>query len=279
MIVLVTGATGRVGRRVVNNLLAAGVGVRALTRSASAARLPATVEVVQGDLTNATTLPPTLFDGVERMYLYPELKDLKQVLHRAKAAGVAHIVVLSSGQAMYDQKVPYDEKRLHGQVESVVEESGMAWTFVRPGAFMSNALAWVDSIRTENIVRMPYGDARYPHIHEADVADVATTALLETGHRGAKYVITGPASITPREQTQWLGEALGREIRFHEMSREEFHALWGKHLSYEEIELELWIYAKYVQKPPTLRHVVEQVTGKAGRTFAEWAIEHADAFR
>ncbi|MFI8912946.1 NAD(P)H-binding protein [Streptomyces sp. NPDC053513] len=273
MTVLVTGATGNVGRHVVRGLLAAGTGVRAMTRAPEKAALPAGVEVVRGDLADPASLDAALA-GVDRAYLFPLPGTAEEFTARAAKAGVRRIVVLSSVSAEYaDGDYSGDH---HTAVERAVEASGLEWTHVRPGEFMANVLNWwAPSIRAENVVRAPFGGTRSAPVHEADIADVALAALLEDGHVGKAYSFAGPQSLTKYEQVRDLGEVLGRAIRFQELAVEEARALWlGQGMPAEAVD---WLLQDPVDVPvgPT----AEQVTGRPARTFAQWVADHRADFQ
>jgi uncharacterized protein YbjT (DUF2867 family) len=212
MKILVTGATGFVGRNVVKQLLQTGVSVRALTRNPATAGLSPEAEVVQGNLTQPATLAPAL-EGIDRMYLFPVEETAREMVALAKQAGVRRIVDLSAASVTVG---------LHtNPLEHVVEASGLEWTHVRPGGFMANMLQiWAPSIRAERVVRYPFGDEPMNLIHEADIAAVVVAALLEDGHNGAVYTLTGSASVTVREQVQAISDALGEEVHYEEVSRE-----------------------------------------------------------
>jgi uncharacterized protein YbjT (DUF2867 family) len=283
MRVLVTGATGHVGRHVVTQLASAGHSVRALTRNPEAV-FPSGVEVVHGDLLEPSSIP---FDGVSRMYLFPEPATAREVVGRAVAAGVDRIVTLSSGAVTggfdTDFQLP---------VEQAVEASGVEWTHVRPGDFASNTLRlWGPTIRASRVVRYAQPSAPSLAIHDGDIAAVAVTALLSDGHAGRWYDLTGPALLTRREQVAAIGEALGEEVRFEEISAEEAREIlraqggWGAEnadflLGFEEYSAggtsmaDVDWEAALVPLP-----TVEEVTGRPARSFAQWARDNADAFR
>lgn len=277
MTILVTGATGIFGRHIVDQLLQAGVRVRALTRSPAAARLPESVELARGDLARPGTLPPAL-KGVERLYLFPVPTTATEVVGLAKQAGVRRIVVLSSASAPYEDKY-HPRGQYYLLVERAVEAAGVEWTHLRPAGLMRNSLGWAETIRAESVVRAPYGHAAYPHIHEADVAAVATAALLEDGHVGKKYVLTGPESIMQIEQVRAISLAIGREIRFEELTPGQARELWSPFMPAAEIDVELLVLGESVNKPTKVRPTVERVTGRPARTYAQWATEHAQDFR
>ncbi|NJP24800.1 NAD-dependent epimerase/dehydratase family protein [Microbispora sp. SCL1-1] len=296
MTVLVTGATGNVGRIVVEGLIRAGERVRALTRRPGEATLPPEAEVVFGDLADPATLAGPL-SGVERVYLFPHPATAHAVVEQAKRAGVRRVVVLSSGAVTFGLDTDF-----HLPVECAVEESGLEWTHVRAGEFMTNRLElWGESIRTERVVRDPFpGQAGIP-VHERDVADVAVLALTEDGHAGAAYTLAGPQWVTRREQVTAIAAAIGREIRFEQVGREEARELYlrmgGFAAANADFLLGFTDYGGREVEPdadadadadtgagarpaPERRPLptAEQVTGRPARTFAEWARDHVADF-
>ncbi|GGW19101.1 NAD(P)H-binding protein [Streptomyces capoamus] len=276
MNILLTGATGKVGRHVTEGVVARGHHVRALTRTPGTAGLPAGVEVVQGDLEQPGTVAAAL-EGIDRMYLFPVPETVHEVVALARKAGVRHIVVLSSSSVLEDESNPSHQH--HRTVERAVEDSGADWTFVRPDEFAGNVLwKWGESIRTEGVVRAPYGKAARAIVHEADIAAVVAAALLEDGHAGAQYVVTGPRALTQVEQVGALSEALGREIRFEELSREAGREAMSRVMPPPVVEMLLDYLAASAVTPGPVTDVVRKVTGREARTFASWAAEHADSF-
>jgi uncharacterized protein YbjT (DUF2867 family) len=275
--VLVTGATGSVGRHVVERLVTAGVPVRALTRNPATAGLPAGVDVREGDLTSPDTLRAALH-GVERLYLFPVPETAREVVAAAKEAGVRRIVVLSSSSVL-DESGDNHSGEHHRAVERAVEESGIDWTFVRPDEFATNVLwKWGHSIRAEGVVHAPYGNAPRVLIHEADVAAVAATALLQDGHTGRAYVLTGPEAITQADQVRAIAGALGRDIEFVEITPDEAREQMGQVMPPPVVEMVLGYLADAVVNPPAVLDTVERVTGVPARTFARWAADHAADF-
>lgn len=277
MTILVTGATGMVGRNVVRQLVEAGEPVRAMSRNPRDGQ-------VYGDLLKPETIP---FDGVDRMYLFPVDETAREVVARARDAGVRRIVDLSAAAVTIGLHV--------NPVEQAVEESGLEWTHVRPAGFMANLLpVWAPSIRAERVVRYPFPDEAGVPIHEADIAAVAVAALTQDGHHGRTYTLTGPEGITAREQVQAIGDALGEEVRFEEVTRERARELWvAQGLAPEFVDFMLGFtnydgsesagaegfsddnYDALLRPWPG----VAQATGRAPRTYAEWARDHVDDFR
>ena len=273
--ILVTGATGNVGGNVLHLLLDAGERVRALTRDPGTARLPAGVEVVGGDLAEPSTLSGA-FAGVHRMFLFPVPATATEVLERAVQAGIERVAVLSSGAVT--QPGENVISTMHRTVEEAVRRSGLAATFVRPGGFATNTLRWAPSVRAEGVVRAPYPDAALDSIHEADIAAVATAALLDDRHVGAAYQLTGPASITQAEQVEAIAAATGQPVRFEEVDPVLAREAMVQLMPAEIADLMLGYLAQSVGTPAQVLPTVEQVTGRPGRTYAEWAVDHAADF-
>jgi uncharacterized protein YbjT (DUF2867 family) len=283
MTILVTGAAGNIGRIVVERLVAAGESVRALTRDPRKV-FPAGVEVVTGDLAEPGTLEHA-FDGVGRLYLFPVPATARAVVGRARRAGVRRVVVLSSGAVTGGFDTDF-----HLPVERVVEESGLEWTHVRPGEFALNKLwLWGPSIRAERVVRDPFPDAAWFPTHERDIADVAVAALLDEGHAGAAYDVNGPEMIANREQVRAIASAIGHDIRHERVTprqaREQYLRQGGFAaanaaflLGFEDYSGEPASEVGEVTPAPD-PVTCERVTGRPGRTFAQWARDHAGDFR
>jgi uncharacterized protein YbjT (DUF2867 family) len=279
MRILVTGATGNVGRLVVDHLLALGArDVRALTNDPRKAALPNGVEVVNGYLGRLASMP-TALEGVERLYLAPLPSTVREVVKLAKAAGVQRIVDLSSSAA--DDEAAGDPSGwYYYAVEKAVEESGIPWTHLRPGEFMTNTLGWAEQIRATSSVRAGYGEAATAVIDLDDIAAVAARILLDdsTRHLGQKYTLTGPEAVKRKDLARQIGDAIGREVRFVELSYED---------ALKDLEPTMGEYAAWyldgmdalIDNPQPVSPWVATITGKPGTTFATWAAKHADAFR
>jgi uncharacterized protein YbjT (DUF2867 family) len=298
MTILVTGATGNVGRCVVDRLVGAGQRVRAMTRDPQATRLTAGVEAVRGDFERPETWPNVL-DGVERVYLFPFVDVVAEsgtgFVDQAVGAGVHRFVVHSAAAAGFEpgdnpgdrslsplRRHLAEERQAHRELELTVEATDAQWTHVRPGLLAANALKWAERIRTERTVREPYPTAGYPWVHEADIAEVAVAALLTDSHVGAAYTITGPAKVTQAEQVKAIGAAIGGEIHFAEVTPEQAREQWIRD-GYPQ-EIAGWLIellAVSVDGPGSLppTDTFRQITGRAPRTFAQWALDHAADFR
>ncbi|AYY15078.1 NAD-dependent epimerase/dehydratase family protein [Actinobacteria bacterium YIM 96077] len=266
MKILVTGATGNIGRRVVDHLLQQGADdVRALTTNPEKAALPGNVDVVVGYVGQPDTLPAALH-GVDRMYLAPLPETVEQVTTLAAQTGVRHIVDLSG---------PYES--WWGDVARAVETSGVDWTHLWAGEFMENSTILAPQIRSTGQVRDPYPEAANAPIAMDDIAAVAASILLGDGHAGKAYELTGPETINRYDQVSDLGRALGRDIPCIEVSREEGIAILQP-LMGEYAQWYVDARAELVDQPQAAVQTTETITGARGTTFAEWAAEHADEF-
>lgn len=266
--VLVTGATGLVGRSLVGQLLAAGATVRALSRRPETADLPDGVEVVGGDVCEPASLVPALA-GVDRVYLFTGGPAANGFAGLARDAGVECVVMLS-GLGTGDP----------ASVEQPLAGAGLEWTHLRPGAFSSNALwQWGEAIRTTGTVRGPYWDAAAAPIHEADIAAVAATALLRDGHGGQRYVLTGPESLTYRQQIARIAQATGREITVVEEAPQQARERMLAELPEPIVDRLLTLWADAVGHPATVQPTVEDITGRPARSFAQWAGDHVADFQ
>jgi uncharacterized protein YbjT (DUF2867 family) len=280
--VLVTGATGQIGSEVVSQLRGSGCQVRAMSRNPRSGNLPADVEVVRGDLSAPDTLDPCL-DGVDSVFLVwvAPLPAAAPAIARI-AAHAKQIVLLTSPHRtphpFFQQ--PNGMRAIHAGVEQLIEASALRWTFVRPGPFAINCRNWwAPQLRSGDVVRWCYADAETAPVHERDIAAVAVRALCDQGHGGREYVLTGPASLTQREQVRIIGDAVGRSLRFEELSpasaREQMLAM---RFPPPVADMLLNAYAAAVGLPALVTSTVLDVTGAPARSFHDWAIDHAGDF-
>ncbi len=282
MVVVVFGARGNVGRHVADGLLAAGEKVRAVSRT-PAAGLTAGLDAVGADLDRPETLPAVL-DGADKMFLYGMLDpqrpyDIEKVVAAAAAAGIRQVVLLSSVSVL-DTDADHPVPRLNRAIEQAVQRSGLDWTFLRPGTFATNTRTWwAGSIRTDNVVRLPYPLAQSAPVHEQDLAALAVTALTEPGHSHQTYTVYGAESLTLQRQVEHIGEAIDRPIRIDHVSDEHARAEVGRtmHPVVAEAIVNQWAAASGV--PALTSTIVEKVTGAPAHTYAQWAVDHADDFR
>ncbi|MEU6509746.1 NAD(P)H-binding protein [Streptomyces sp. NPDC046942] len=271
--IVVTGATGNVGRALVERLLAAGSPVRALTRDPERAALPAEAEVVRFDPDD----PAALFAGATALYLYAQATT-PALLAAARAQGVRHVVLLSSAIIEEGADETHPIHIMHATAERQIRDSGLAWTFLRPGAFATNALQWASQICAGDTVRGVYADGLSAPIHEDDMAAVAERALLDGGHEGAVHRLTGPAATSNAEQVAAIGAALGRKLTFVETDPGEAGPELFPHVPPQMLQRLLQTFADTVRVPPEINDTVEKLTGTPARTFDEWARDHVEDF-
>ncbi|MDA2804893.1 SDR family oxidoreductase [Nocardiopsis suaedae] len=264
--ILVTGATGNIGRPLVRTLLREGAPVRALTRDAVRAAadgaVPGPAVAAEGDLERPTTLRAAL-DGVRALFLLPTgREDAPGVLRAAADAGVERVVAVSSLLAATHPSSAMGRAAL--RTERAVLGSRLAWTVLRPWEFASNTLAWAPAVRGTGVVAVPTAGVPSPVVDPGDIAAVAARALTEEGHGGRYYPLTGPEALTPYDKARAIGEAVGREVKFDATGGERGgrtpHGVCG-------------------YDAPAPAATVQEVAGRPARSFAEWAREHADAFR
>jgi uncharacterized protein YbjT (DUF2867 family) len=273
--ILVTGVGGRVGRRVLDDLVAAGPAVRAGTTRPDTVPVPASGSVVRLDLADPATMPAAL-DGIDSVFLYAEPRGAAAFVAAAEAAGVKRVVLLSSMGVERGDQSPITLR--HSIVEDALRASTLAWTFLRPGQFATNALRWVPTIRAEGVVRLPYPESHGTPIHEADIAAVAVTTLLGDGHEGQVYQLSGPASLTLREQAEQIGEATGRPVRVEAVDPAVARAEMAKAVPEFVVDAVLGMQAEADGVPQPVSDRVEQVSGQPARPFAQWAVDHAADF-
>jgi uncharacterized protein YbjT (DUF2867 family) len=280
--VLVVGATGNIGRHVVEALRQAGASVRALARRPAAAGLPADVEVIAGDLTAPESLEPAL-DGIDTAFLlWTAPPATAEAVVGRVAARARRVVLLSSPHQtphpFFQQPNPL--ALFHAELDRLVAGAGVEWTILRPGMFASNAIGWwAEMMRQGDVVRWPHGQAETAPIDERDIAAVAVRALLEDGHVGRSYVLTGPQSLTQVAQVEAIGEALGMHLRFEELSPDGFREATAGRWPERAVEMLLAAWGATLGHRAYVTSTVAEVTGTPARSFRHWARDHADAFR
>jgi uncharacterized protein YbjT (DUF2867 family) len=284
-VILVTGATGLVGGAVVRQLAAQGVPVRALVRSPekAAALAGPTVESVVGDFARLETLGPAL-QGVTRALLISH-HDVRQVelqgnfVEATRRAGPVHVVKLS-GLATAPGS-PSQSGRWHAETEAQIRDAGLPWTFLHPPYFMQNLLRAAPAIAAHGILTAAMTDGRIAMVDARDVAAVAAATLTGPGHAGQTYVITGPEALSHARVAEILSEAVGRRIAYRDIELDALRAQlvaagtppWLVQLRLEFTSLLREGFAAVVTD------TVTRTTGRAPRTFAVFAAEHAARFR
>ncbi|WP_102145410.1 SDR family oxidoreductase [Mycobacterium hubeiense] len=265
MSILVTGATGNIGRRIVDHLIDLGVSdIRALTTNPAKAKLPEGVTPITGYLGKPETLPAAL-DGVDRMYLAPFPPTLDVALDLIKRADVEYVVALSGG-AHWQQHT------------DTIAASGITNTQLGPGEFLENFTIWAEQIKTTRTVREPYPDMVEAPISMDDIARVATALLVkpEESHYGQMYELTGPEALSRKQIAEQIGVGIGVEVTFEQCSREEAEAALRPIMG-DETGWYLDLMAE--AEPQHANQLVAELTGTPAMSVAQWAAANAEMFR
>jgi uncharacterized protein YbjT (DUF2867 family) len=280
--IVVTGATGNVGRPLVQALVAAGEQVTAVSRSVSDEDVPKGAKTRRADLTAPESLGHVL-DGADALFLHDTgmsagLISPRDILGVARAGAVTRVVLLSSIGVVTRPESP-SHGGLMRSIEDAVRQSGIGWTILRPSGFASNAYAWAESVRARRTVTAPFADVGLPVTDPADIAEVAAVALRADGHGGHIYELTGPALVTPRQQARAIGDALGEPVRFTEQTREEAREQMLGFMPGPVAETTLDVLGQPTAAEQRISPHTEQLLGRPPGTFAEWARRHVAAFR
>lgn len=282
--ILITGATGTNGRAIVQQLTARGVRARAMVRNRERVQLPpaGNVEFVSGDFDDASSLDAALA-GVDRAFLVSP-DSVQQVareanfIRAAKRAGVRHVVKFSILGAAPDS--PSRLIRRHGQAEKVLEDSGIAFTMLRPHYFMQNLLWYVNDIKSEGVFYSSLPETyRHSHVDARDNAAVAIAALTEPGHEGKAYQISGPEALSYPEVAEILSHAIGKEVRYD--SSPENYARFLKNLGLnadEVLELDACV-ANGIGDGAAVTNTIFEITRQRPIRFTQFANDYSQAFQ
>ena len=280
--ILVTGATGTIGSRVLEELADRGVTVRAACRDPEReqATLPEGVEWVEFDFERPETWG-VAFEGVDAMFLMrpPAITrvgdSITPAIDAAERVGVEHVVVLSVLGAEKNPILP------HRKIEKHVLDTDLDWTFLRPSFFMQNLIqTHREEIVEQDEIVVPAGSGTTSFVDAADIAAVAATALAEPGHEGQAYDITGPEALTYHEVAAVLSDVLDREISYDEPSLIEFvrHSRrQGRDWPFIVVMAGIYTTAR-LGLAGRVTDDVERLLGRPPRSFREWAEENAEAF-
>ena len=280
--ILITGASGNVGKEVLKQAVASGAKVRAAFQAANkAATAPSGVEIATVDYNQPETLRAAL-KGIDKVFLVgPPAQNLVALERKAvdtiKQAGGAHIVKLS---AMGGRAAIYP--RQHAESEDYIKSTGVPYTFLRPNGFMQNLVNYnAQTINTQNAFYGCQGEGKVSHIDLRDVAEVAVKALTEDRHQGKIYTLTGPRALTNAELAQILSDDLGREIRYVDLPAEQFkQALVGAGLPEWSANALLDLQQLYRNGGASaVTNDVEQVLGRRPNSFEQFSRDYKAAFQ
>ncbi|SDT81050.1 Uncharacterized conserved protein YbjT, contains NAD(P)-binding and DUF2867 domains [Streptomyces sp. TLI_053] len=274
---LVTGARGKVGRGVIARLHAAGHSVRAASARPAELTVPAGIERADLALDRPESFGAAL-RGVQQVFLYPQPAGIHAFAEAAEAAGVEHVVLLSSSSVL-GPDAENDPLASHSLlVERALADSDLHCTFLRPDAFASNSLGWAHFIGQGLPIQLAHPDAHIAPIHPEDLADIAAEALTGDSLTGSAPTLTGPESLTFREQLAVLAEILGREIPVERISRSEAEAQMGRHMPVPVVTSLLNLWEAAAHGPAPVHDTTLTLLGRPARTFRQWAGENTAAF-
>ena len=276
MTIVVTGASGNVGRPLVSQLSAAGARVRAVTRTPNTAEFPDGVE--------AASSAVGALSGASAVFLNSRAlgDDLADVVALAKRSGVTKLVALSAINA--DDDFSRQPSRFRGdrnkEVEQLSVDSGLAWVSLRPAVFASNFVGmWSAQIRAGDVVGGPYAAASAAPIVETDIAAVAAQALLTDEFVGQQLPLTGPQAFTNSELVQIIGTVLGRPLRYLEVPPDVVRQRFiGLGLGAEFADAYTAMLAETLDNPALVTREVEKITGRPATSFAQWVADHRNLF-
>ncbi len=277
--ILVSGATGNVGKELVGFLLDKSAKIRVLVRDPKkAAHWGNRVEIVVGDLDQPETLIPAM-QGVEKLYFVtPEPKQVANLLNAAKQAGVKHVIkqsTIEAGRSLGPGK-------WHRQQEELIKSMGFEWTFLRPTMMMVNTIEWwKETIKLQNAVYFPGGKGKVPPVAPRDVARVACTVLTESGHEGKVYELTGSEALSIGEMVEILAKALGKPIQYTDVP------VFAAAISLLRFGLPLYVLKGLMHTLGALRkseyeyvtYAVEYIGKHESQTYEQWCRENVGAFQ
>jgi len=288
--ILVTGATGKVGSDLVHELTARGEPVRALVRDPekAARALPAEVELARGDLSDEGSIAAALEDADRFFLLSPPNESMLDLERKAIAAAAAakstgrlrHLVKLSVIGA--DAASRHFIEQAHGVAEAEIRAAGIPFTFLRPNFFMQNLLGVAETIKSQGAIYQPGADERASHIDIHDIAAVAAAVLTNPArHIGQAYTLTGPESLTFHQVAEILARVIGKPVKYIDVPRDAARQAMrdaGMSPQYAEAITELMDDYR-AGKMAAVTVDVERVTGKKPRTLEQFAAEHRSAFQ
>lgn len=280
---LVIGATGNIGSRVAQRLIESGTRPSVFVRSAKKAKalFSDRADIHVGDLENSGHALDRALAGIDAVFLVTDGPDLetrdRAVSFAARQAGVYHIVKLST----LDVRTGIGTGPWHARGEDAVRESGLAFTFIHAAGFMSNALSWSESIRRAGVLRSSTGEGKIAFIHPDDIAAAAVAALTTRDYDGQSLVITGREALSYGEMAAAIGQAIGKAIRFEEISDEAAYdgiVKWTGEGAYADALVDIW-RAVREGRLDTVTDGIRQVTGREPIPFDQWASENAASFQ
>ncbi len=280
--ILVTGSTGTVGSEVVKQLVTAGQKPRVLVRSPEKLKaLEGQVELFKGDLADSASVTAAL-QGIDKVFLLTAGLDGPRLeaafIGQLKGSAVKHVVKLSVIASEYEM---ISFGKWHRASERLLEASGLPWTFLKPGSFMSNALFWAHDIKSSGVIYQPLGEGKTAIIDPVDIGGVAVKALTTDGHAGKAYTLTGPVALSTQDQADIIGKAIGKSVKHVDVTPEQARdgmLKGGFPAAYADAMLELSAVIKAGQAA-TVTNTVEELLGRKPGTFEAFVAKHVAAFQ
>jgi uncharacterized protein YbjT (DUF2867 family) len=276
--IVITGGRGAVATHLSALLRGDGRPVRVASADPAGLDLPGDVPSVRLDLTDPATFPTALANA-NSVFLYASAERIAELVDEAVAAGVGHIVLLSSAAVLSPDAENNPVARSHLDVERALLASPIPNTILRPGSFASNASAWARPIRSGLPVSLPFPGSFNDPIHERDIAEAAYAVLTDQKHRSGQFTLTGPTAMTFREQIDQLAEVIGQTITIKKVTREEWKREVAGYIpaAFADPLLDWW--EANDGRPVELTGTVEELTGHPARSFATWVTDHAAQYQ
>lgn len=275
--ILITGGRGAVATQLRTLLHNDGLAVRVGSGRPEKLQLPADVSAVALDLKDPSTFPAALA-GATSVFLYAEAAAIDEFVSAATAAGVEHIVLLSSSSVLDPDAATNPVAKSHLDAELGLANAPMTVSVLRPGAFAGNARSWAWAIKAGQPINLPYPNAYADPIHEIDVAAAAYALLTAPAHRGEQHTLTGPETLTFTEQIDLVAKITGRTIAVDRVTPEAWKQQMADYMpvNYADGLLDYWRRCDGI--PTEITNTVATLTGRPPRTFASWIEENAAEF-
>jgi uncharacterized protein YbjT (DUF2867 family) len=284
--IIVTGATGRVGSKLVESLLKAGEPVRVLTRNPQkAASLQAFgASVILGDFTQLNTLKlRTALSGCDRLVSIPpntlnQAEQEIQLFEVAKCTGIQHVVKLSTVKANPESTCHFFKQ--HAISEKYLKQSGVRFTILQSNSFMQNFLWFTPEMRAQETLSLPMKESKTSPVDIRDIVHVAHVVLTRKDYEGKTYNITGLEMLSLKDIAEQLSVATNKKITYINVSLCDFKRTLlqaGLHEWYAKAIVASWQVAS--EEQPTVTNVVAEITGRQPITFEQFVRDYKHAFK
>jgi uncharacterized protein YbjT (DUF2867 family) len=282
--ILLTGATGRVGTAAAKALMQMGEPFKVLVRSPEKLAVSGpNMQVVTGDLADAAAVEEAVAGATRALIVMGNHPDQAMLERRfadqAVSAGVRHLVKVSSMEASPEATAVLPKN--HFETEQHIQRLGVEWTFLRPNYYMQNMLMYAASISRGSSFALPLGSAKTAMVDARDVGEVAAAVLTGEGHAGQIYPLTGPALMDFYEAAGVMSQVLGREIAYTEQTPEAFHDVLAQFIqSTWQLDAVCELFAEIASGSlEQLTDTTAELLGRPAKSLAEFTAEFAPAFQ